>query len=103
MDASRLANVIFDRGQKITQAHYQQICESIETDRFTLDAYVLDYKLKERFCEKVPYRLDDGTKFLVSESMITKMRNLDMNLDELTEYMCKSSDNMTSIIRILHD
>lgn len=101
MDNSRLANVIFDRGQKITQSHYQQICESIADDTFTLDEYVLDYKLKERFIGKVPYRLQDGSNVLVSENLIRKLNSIDIDKQQLSDFMRKSCDNFKKILSIL--
>lgn len=101
MDTNRLANVIFDRGQKITQSHYQQICESIADDAFTLDEYVLDYKLKERFVGKVPYQLQDGSKVLISENLIKKINSLNINTIELEAYMSKSYSNFKQLIGVV--
>lgn len=101
MDTTRLANVIFDRGQKITQSHYQQICESIADDKFTLDEYVLEYKLKERFVGKVPYQLEDGSKVLVSEQLIRKINSLAIDKKQVNDFMAKSVVNFKKIVSIL--
>ena len=101
MDTSRLANVIFDRGQKITQTHYQSICESIANDRFTLDEYVLEYKLKEQFVGKVPYMLNDGTKVLVSKDLIESINELNIDKSRVESYMYESVDNFKNIVSLV--
>ena len=101
MNTSRLANVIFDKGQKITQTQYQHICESLENDMFTLDEYVLGYKLKENFIGKVPYQLNDGTKVLVSKELIESINNLDINKDKLVEFMSSSIDNFKKTLSVI--
>lgn len=101
MDTTRLANVIFDKGQKITQARYSAICESIESDIFTLDEYVIAYKLKENFLGKVPFVLRDGSKVLVSESVISKINSLNINRQELEEFMVKDYDSFKQLIEVV--
>lgn len=101
MDTGRLANVIFDRGQKITQIHYQSICEAIDNDRFTLDEYVLDYKLKEHFVGKVPYMLNDGTKVLVSKELIESINELNIDKSHIESYMYESVNNFKNIVSIV--
>lgn len=101
MDTSRLANVIFDRGQKITQTHYQSICESIANDRFTLDEYVLAYKLKEQFVGKVPYVLNDGTKVLISKDLIESINILDIDKNQLELYMCECVFNFKNVVSLV--
>lgn len=103
MDNSRLANVIFHRGVKITQTHYQSICESIANDRFTLDEYVLEYKLKEQFVGKVPYMLDDSTKILVSEDTIRKINRLNINRTQLESFMVESYANFKKLIEVVNN
>lgn len=101
MDISRLANVIFDRGQKITQTRYQSICESIANDRFTLDEYVLEYKLKEQFVGKIPYMLNDGTKVLVSKDLIEAINSLEINKTQVECYMYESLNNFKNIVSLV--
>ena len=103
MNTSRLANVIFDKGQKITQTQYQHICESLENDKFTLDEYVLGYKLKENFIGKVPYQLNDGTKVLVSESFINKIHTLNIDKKQLEEYMQENYSNFKKLAEVITD
>lgn len=101
MDTHRLANVIFDRGQKITESHYASICESIESDSFTLNEYVVSYKLKDSFLGKIAYQLNDGTKVLVSESTMQKLCALNMNRQLLERHMNDSYDNFKQVIGIV--
>lgn len=101
MDSTRLANVIFNRGLKIQQNRYQAICESIENDQFTLDEYVMDYKMKENFMGKVPYMLDDGTKVLVSESVLGKINGLSMDTSEVESFMKKNYSNFKRIVEVI--
>jgi hypothetical protein len=101
MNTSRLANVIFDKGKKITQTHYQSICESIDNDCFTLDEYVLDYKVKENFVGKVPYQLKDGTKILVSEKFIIALNNIDIDKNQLEKYIQENYSNFKKITEVI--
>lgn len=101
MNTSRLANVIFDKGKKITQTHYQYICESIDNDCFTLDEYVLEYKVKENFIGKVPYQLNDGTKILVSENVIKNINKLEIDKNKLQKFMSESIDNFKKTLSII--
>jgi hypothetical protein len=101
MDTTRLANVIFDKGQKITQKRYASICESIDNDRFTLDEYVIEYKLKENFLNKIPFKLDDGTNILLSETFINKINSLDVNKTKLEEYTRSNYSNFKKVIEVV--
>lgn len=101
MDSHRLANVIFDRGQKINQTQYTFICESIDDDRFTLNEYVLDYKIKEKFVNRIAYKLGDGTKVLVSEANIRNLNALNTNKKELETFMSESYSNFKKVIEVL--
>lgn len=101
MDTCRLANVIFDRGQKITESHYNNICKYIDTDRFTLDEYVISYKLKESFMGRIAFKLADNTKVLVSESCVKQLSLLNINRKELEEHMNNSYDNFKQVIGII--
>jgi hypothetical protein len=101
MDTHRLANVIFDRGQKINQTQYQFICESIDSDRFTLNEYVLDYKIKEKFVNRIAYKLGDGTKVLVSEENIRNLNALNNNKKEVEAFMFESYANFKKVIEVL--
>ena len=103
MNSARLANVIFDKGKKITQKHYQSICESIDHDAFTLDEYVLDYKMKESFHGKVAYLLQDNTKILVSESLVKTLNLLNINKEELQSFVCKDYSNLKTLVEVVRN
>ena len=101
MDTARLANVIFDRGSKISQSRYTAIQESIESDLFTLDEYVVAYKLKESYLGKIAFKLNDGTSVLISESLIEKINGLNINKSEVSAYMLESYTNFKNIIGLV--
>lgn len=101
MDTCRLANVIFDRGQKITESHYKNICESIDSEIFTLDEYVISYKMKESFMGRLAFRLKDDTKVLITESCAKQLSLLNINRKELEEHMNKSYDDFKQVIGII--
>jgi hypothetical protein len=98
MDTDRLANIIFDRGHKITQSRYEMICEAIASDTFTIDEYVVDYKLKENFMGKVPFLLNDGSRVLVSEQVVRKLSSLNINRGELESFMRQGYSNFKQVI-----
>ena len=102
MDSKRLASVIFDGGQKISQHHYKHICEMIENDSFTLNSYVVKYKLNELFLGKIPFKLLDGTSVLISEQFISRLNTLNMDTTELETYMSASYDNFKQVAGILN-
>lgn len=101
MDIKRLANVIFDRGQKIPQTRYAMICEAIKSDQFTLDEYVLAYKSKEKFLNKIAYKLNDGTNVIISESTVQKLNSLNINTNELEKFMSENYSNFKKVIGIV--
>ena len=101
MEYNRLANVIFQRGEKIHQAQYDSICESIETDKFTLSEHVADYKAFDSILGKNVYLLEDGTKVLVSKELIESINNLDINKDKLVQFMSASIDNFKKTLSVI--
>ena len=103
MEYNRLANVIFQRGEKIHQAQYDTICESIESDKFTLSEHVSDYKSFDAILGKNVYLLEDGTKVLVSKELIENINSLNINKDKLVEFMSKSEDNFKKTLSIILD
>lgn len=103
MEYSRLANVIFQRGEKIHQAQYDSICESIETDKFTLSEHVADYKHFDSVLGKNIYLLEDGSKVLVSRELIEDINKLNINKDKLVEFMSKSENNFKKTLSIILD
>ena len=103
MDTARLANVIFDRGSKISESRYTAIIESIESDMFTLDEYVVAYKLKESFLGKIAFKLKDGASVLISESLIEKINGLNINKSEVGSYMLESYANFKNIVGLVQN
>lgn len=101
MDTSRLANVIFNKGKKIPQTRYSMICEHIENDMFTLDEYVLDYKLKESFLGKVPYKLLDGTNVIISSKTIQQLNTINIDKKKLEEFMSLDYKNFKKLIEVI--
>jgi hypothetical protein len=77
------------------------ICEAIKSDRFTLDEYVLSYKTKEKFLDKVAYKLNDGTNVIVSEATIQKLNTLNINTTVLEKYMSENYSNFKKVIGIV--
>ena len=98
VDLSKLASVIFDSGKKITQSSYQTLCESIETERFTLNEHVIDYKRRDMFMCRVPFKLNDGTTVLVEESTLKTLVNVNIDRTKLVEYMSVSESNFKKVI-----
>lgn len=103
MEYNRLANVIFQRGEKIHQAQYDAICESIESDKFTLSEHVSDYKAFDSIMGKNVYLLEDGTRVLVSRELIEHINNLDINKDKLLGFMSSSIENFKKTVSIIVD
>lgn len=99
IDTSRLASVIFDRGQKISQKDYMTICESIEMDKLTLNECVIEYKKRDAICENLFFTLNDGSRILIEENVINIIRGLNMDTGLLLEYMSESSENFNKVIR----
>jgi len=99
IDNSRLASVIFDGGKKISQSHYIQICESIESDKLTLDDYVIAYKKREGILGNIFFSLKDGSRVLLDEECVSILKSLDMDKEVLIEYMSDSYDNFFRIIK----
>jgi len=102
VDSKRLASVIFDGGQKITQQQYAEMCSLIESDTFTLNPYVTKYKLKESFLSKIAFKLNDGSSVLISESFISRLNTLNIQREQLEEYMATSYVNFKQVSGILN-
>lgn len=103
MDITRLANVIFQRGEKIHQKEYSEICEAIETDKFSLSEHVAEYKSFDSVIGKNIYLLEDGTKVLLSKELIESINLLNVNKEKLTAYMSKSVDNLKKALIVMSD
>lgn len=103
IDTNRLANIIFSIGEKIPESSYRVICESIQSDQFTLSEYVMEYKSGESIIGKVAYLLEDGTKVLVSPELIRNLNGLNINKNKLEMYMNKSYTNFRTILETISD
>ena len=99
MDSRRLANIIFDKGQKIPESRYKSICESLEAESFSLDDYVVAYKLRDKFMGKIAFTLADGANVLISESTLLSLASIDK--DSVSTYMNSGYDQFADIIRVL--
>jgi hypothetical protein len=82
MNSIRLANVIFDMGEKLSQSKYELICEDIRSDRFTLSEHVCAYKKLDMVAGKNAYRIDKN---------------------KLTTFMSQSEKNFKSVLRTIID
>lgn len=102
MNQNRLASIIFERGKKISQQSYSQICESVQTDKFNLNEYVVDYKKKDAIFEKVFFLLNDGTKILVSEETLNKLQKLNLNRSQLEEFAGSSKKNFLKVLEAIN-
>ena len=101
MDKVRLASIIFENGKKISQSKYETITESIETDRFSLCEYVLNYKKKDKIFDCYLFVLNDGSRILLDEDFINSLNNLNMKKNELELYISESKENMNKIMEIV--
>jgi hypothetical protein len=103
MDINRLANIIFQRGEKLHEKSYKMICESLESDIFTLSEHVADYKAIDSVLGKNVYVLQDGTRVLVSRELIESLNSLNTDKDRLGDFMSQSQKNFKNVIGILLD
>lgn len=102
IDSTKLANVVFDIGQKITMTKYHAICESIDNEMFTLDEHVAEYKSRDSVMGRLPYKLHDATTVLVEHSSIKLLNELNVNKQLLVEFMSKSESNFKKVIGTLY-
>ena len=103
MDINRLANIIFNRGEKIHEKKYAVICEHIKNDIFTLSEHVADYKSFDSILGKNVYLLEDGSKVLISAELIESLNRLNMDRERLEAFMCKSVKNFKNVIGTILD
>lgn len=103
MDINRLANIIFEKGQKISLTKYNVILEKLDDDKFTLLGHVAAYKNKDSVLGTIPFLLEDGTKILISEEMISKLNTLDIDKVKLEEYMSTDISNFKKVIGTVLD
>lgn len=96
INQSRIATIIFDSGKKLSESEYKSICESIESDSFSSNKIVNEYKKKDSIFGSNVFVLNDGTRALISESMISKIA--DLKIPELDSYIRESKENLDKII-----
>lgn len=103
MNINRLANVIFEKGEKISESTYKQICEDIKNDSFTLNEHTIAYKQKEEVFGKLFFILEDNSRVLVDDYILENINSLNMNTDQLQKYMAKSITNFSRVMETLID
>jgi hypothetical protein len=101
-DVNRLANVIFERAESLTESQYKVICEAIDADTFTLNEHVIDYKTKEMIYERLFFVLEDGSKVLVSKELLESMGKLNIETKLLEAYMRRSLNNFTKMLETIN-
>ena len=101
-DVNRLANVIFERAEPLTESQYKAIGAAIDSDAFTLNEHVLDYKAKEMLFGKLFFLLEDGSKVLVSPELLESVNSLNIDAKKLEGYMRRSLLNFTTMLETLN-
>jgi hypothetical protein len=101
-DVNRLANVIFERAEPLTESQYKAICEAIDSDLFTLNEHVRDYKSKEMLFERLLFVLEDGSRVLVSPALLETVKGLNIETKRVEAYMRRSLTNFTTMLETLH-
>lgn len=104
LEQSILASVIFDSDKKIKESEYVSICESIETDAFNLNDILIGYKKKTPIFEgALFFVLNDGSRVLISEEVISLISSLNIDKEKLCGYMSESIDNTNAIVNKILD
>jgi hypothetical protein len=101
-DINRLANVIFERAEALTESQYKSISESIDSDLFTLNEHVFDYKSKEMIFDKLFFMLEDGSKVLVSPALLESVKSLNIDTKRVEAYMRRSLNTFTTMLETLN-
>jgi hypothetical protein len=101
-DINRLANVIFERAEPLTESQYKAISEAIDSDMFTLNEHVLDYKAKEMLYDRLFFMLEDGSKVLVSPAVLESVNSLNIDTKRVEAYMRRSLNNFTTMLETLN-
>jgi hypothetical protein len=101
-NVNRLANVIFERAEPLTESQYTAICETIDGDIFSLNEHVLDYKSKETIYGKMFFLLEDGSKVLVSRELLETINKLNMENVKLEAYMRQSLPNFQKMLETIN-
>jgi hypothetical protein len=103
-----IVSVIKESEERITDRIINAYREEAASDSFTLNESVLKLrKLNNLYlpfiAEKYYFVLDDHSTVLVSESTIRKLNALNLDKEQLVEYMQKSQDNFRKIIEKLQE
>ena|SRR5437763_12848415 len=101
-NVNRLANVIFERAEYLTESQYKSICDSIDSDAFSLNEHVIDYKVKDAIYGKLFFLLEDGSKVLVSRGVLEKINKLNMDSGKLEAYMRQSLPNFQKMLETIN-
>lgn len=99
IDSSRLATIIFDKGVRLSQSEYKMICEDIDSDRLTINDYVIAYKKKDSLMGNLFFTLQDGSRILLDEATLNTIDNLKIDKDRLIEFMRLNESNFKSVVR----
>jgi hypothetical protein len=101
INQSRLSNVIFDKGVRLSESQVNEIIEVIESDKFTLNEHVIGYKKSDLVLGKLAFRLNDDTTILVSEDTLSKINSLDMDKTAIEQYMSESNLNFAKVVAMV--
>ncbi len=95
-----LSSVIFDSGLKLKEPEYKSICESIESESFSLNKVVLEYKKKTSLEEGYSgFKLNDGENVLIDCSLFEQIEQLSIDKDKLAIFMSESKENIKTVIQ----
>lgn len=99
MDYSRLASIIFDKGKKLKESEYQEVIDGIQSDKLTLNEYVIEYKNWDAIGGSLFFTLDDGSRVLMEAEVLSSIAQLKMDKQKLLSFMGSSKDNFKSVIK----
>lgn len=99
MDYPRLASIIFDKGKKLKESEYEEVIAGIQSDRLTLNEYVVEYKSWDAIGGSLFFALDDGSRVLIESSTLNSLRSLNMDKQKLLNFMCESQDNFKAVLK----
>lgn len=99
MNYSRLASIIFDKGRKLKESEYEEVVSGINSDRLTLNEYVIEYKSWDAIGNSIFFELEDGKRVLIETSLLSNIRSLDLDHRTLLEFMSKSETNFKSVLK----
>lgn len=98
INQSRLSNVIFDKGVRLNESQVNEIIETIQSDKFSLNEHVVAYKKGDLVLGKMAFKLQDDTTILVSEETLNAISALEIDKTNLESYMSESNLNFAKVI-----